>query len=96
MIDHEPLKRWRDGQATLIGNAAHATYPIEARGANQAIVDARILCVAMRNQGVTIQALDSYETIIRPTVNPITRANLARQGPDATMQIAEGSCDGVF
>ena len=50
----------------------------------------------MRNQGVTIQALDSYEAIIRPTVNAVTRANRVRQGLDAIMQMAEDSCDGDF
>ena len=48
----------------------------------------------MRKQGVTSHALDSYEAIIRPTVNAVTRANRARQGPDAIMQMAEDSCDG--
>ena len=50
----------------------------------------------MRNQDVTIQARNSYEAIIQPNVKAITRANRARQGPDATMQIAKDSCDWDF
>ena len=64
--------------------------------ATQAIVDTRVLGAAVRNQGVTVQALDSYETIIQPTVNAVTLANRARQGPDAIMEMAEDSCDADF
>ena len=80
----------------MIGDIAHATHPIGSSGESQAIVDTRILGAAVRNQGVTIQALDFCEAIIRPTVNAVTRAKRARQGRDAMLQIAEDSCDGNF
>ena len=96
MIDRKPLERWRDGRVTLIWDAAHATYHLGSSGASQAIVDTLVLGAAARNQGVNIQALDSYETIIRPTVNAFTLANRARQGPDAIMEMAEDSCDEDF
>ena len=96
MIDREPLEQWRHGRATLIGDAAHATYPVGSSGASQAIVDTRVLGAALRNHGATIEALDAYEAIIRPIVNQVTRANRARKGPDAIMQMAEDSCAGDF
>ena len=96
MIDREPLERWRDGQATLIGDAAHATYLVGSSGASQAIVDTLILGAAAWKQGITIQVLESNEAIIRPTVNAVTRANRAHQGPDAIVQMTEDCCDGDF
>ena len=80
----------------MIGDEAHATYPLGSSGASQAIVDTRVLGAAVRNQGVSIQALDSYEAVIRPTVNAVDRDSRLRQGPDAIMQMAEDNCDGDF
>ena len=77
VIDREPLEKWRDRRVTLIRDAAHATYPVGSSGASQAIVDTRVLGAAVRTQGVTIQALGSYEANVRPTVNAVTRANRA-------------------
>ena len=70
------------------------TYPVGSSGASQAIVDTRVLGAGVRTQGVAIQALDSYEANNQPTVNVVTLANRARQGPNAIMQMAEDICDG--
>jgi len=69
---------------------------VGSSGASQAIVDTRVLGAALRKHGATIEALDAYEAIIRPIVNQVTRANRARKGPDAIMQMAEDSCAGNF
>ena len=43
MVDRDPLDNWTQGGVTLLGDAAHATYPVGSNGATQAIVDARKL-----------------------------------------------------
>ena len=43
MVDRDPLPRWTEGRVTLLGDAAHAMYPIGSNGASQAILDARVL-----------------------------------------------------
>lgn len=43
MVDRDPLPRWTHGAVTLLGDAAHAMYPMGSNGATQSIVDARVL-----------------------------------------------------
>ena len=43
MVDRDPVERWTVGRVTLLGDAAHAMYPIGSNGASQAILDARVL-----------------------------------------------------
>lgn len=40
MSDRTPIDRWSYGRLTLLGDAAHAMYPIGSNGASQAIIDA--------------------------------------------------------
>ncbi|MEM9343342.1 MAG: flavin-dependent oxidoreductase [Pseudomonadota bacterium] len=96
MVDREPVDRWTDGRATLIGDAAHATYPVGSSGASQAILDARILGAKLRDHGVTPEAALAYEALVRPKANGVTLANRGRGGPDAIMQMAEDLCQGDF
>ena len=95
MVDREPMARWTDGRVTLMGDAAHATYPVGSNGASQAIIDARKLGAALRAHGVTPQALEAYEAEMRPRAEGILRANRGA-GPDAVMQMVEDRCGGVF
>ncbi|MGR3701523.1 MAG: flavin-dependent oxidoreductase [Paracoccaceae bacterium] len=95
MVDREPMARWTDGRVTLMGDAAHATYPVGSNGASQAIIDARKLGAALRDHGVTPAAFDAYEAEMRPRAEGILRANRGA-GPDAVMQMVEDRCGGTF
>lgn len=95
MVDRDPMAHWTDGRVTLMGDAAHATYPVGSNGASQAIIDARKLGAALRAYGVTREALQAYEVEMRPRAEGILRANRGA-GPDAVMQMVEDRCGGVF
>lgn len=95
MVDREPLASWTTGCVTLMGDAAHATYPVGSNGATQAIIDARKLGAALRTHGATRAALLAYEAEMRPRAEGILRANRGK-GPDAVMQMVEDLCGGVF
>ena len=56
MVDRDPLPRWRQGRATLVGDAAHPMYPIGSNGASQAILDARVLAACLSRIGDVEQA----------------------------------------
>lgn len=95
MVDREPLPSWTDGCVTLMGDAAHATFPVGSNGATQAIIDARKLGAAFRDHGITRTALLAYEAEMRPRAEGILRANRGK-GPDAVMQMVEDLCGGTF
>jgi 2-polyprenyl-6-methoxyphenol hydroxylase-like FAD-dependent oxidoreductase len=95
MVDREPLASWTEGCVTLMGDAAHATYPVGSNGASQAIIDARKLGAAFRAHGITRAALLAYEAEMRPRAEAILRANRGK-GPDAVMQMVEDRCGGDF
>ena len=95
MVDRDPLDKWSHGRVTLLGDAAHAMYPIGSNGATQGIVDARILVREMLEHGVGNQALETYEVERRPFTSKIVLANRGN-GPDQIMQIVEERCGGDF
>jgi 2-polyprenyl-6-methoxyphenol hydroxylase-like FAD-dependent oxidoreductase len=95
MVDREPLPGWTMGAVTLMGDAAHPTYPVGSNGASQAIIDARKLGAAIRAHGASRAALLAYEAEMRPRAEAILRANRGK-GPDAVMQMVEDRCGGVF
>lgn len=86
MVDREPLARWTQGRATLIGDAAHAMYPIGSNGASQAVVDAAVLAREIRRHGPAPAALLAYEAERRETVNALVLANRG-DGPDRILDI---------
>ncbi|WP_171103277.1 flavin-dependent oxidoreductase [Ruegeria sp. HKCCA6707] len=96
MVDLEPVDTWTDGAVTLIGDAAHATYPVGSSGASQAIIDARTLGAAIQDLGPGHAAALRYEQAVRPMANAVTHANRGSGGPDAIMQMAEDRCGGDF
>ncbi len=95
MVDRDPVPSWTEGAVTLMGDAAHATYPVGSSGASQAIIDARKLGAALRGHGMTREALLAYEAEMRPRAEAVIRANRG-SGPDAVMQMMEDRCGGVF
>ncbi|MFI8960728.1 FAD-dependent monooxygenase [Streptomyces sp. NPDC053493] len=87
MVDREPLDRWSHGRTTLIGDAAHAMYPIGSNGASQSIVDARALAHALARHPDPAEALRAYEAERRPVTTALQQAN-RRQGPEVVIDLA--------
>jgi 2-polyprenyl-6-methoxyphenol hydroxylase-like FAD-dependent oxidoreductase len=71
---------------TLLGDAAHAMYPIGSNGASQAILDARVLAREIQTHGVVPAALQAYEAERRPATARIVLANRGN-GPDQIMEV---------
>lgn len=86
MVDRDPLPSWTRGRVTLLGDAAHAMYPIGSNGASQCILDARHLARAIRDLGGTAAALKAYEDERREKVNALVLANRG-DGPDKILDI---------
>ena len=94
MVDRNPLPQWSFGPMSLLGDAAHAMYPIGSNGASQGIIDARILARELRDKGVGEDALQSYEDIRREAVNAVVLTNRG-DGPDKILDIvSERAPDG--
>ena len=86
MIDRDPVSTWQDGPVALLGDAAHAMYPTGSNGASQAIVDARVLGVAMIEHGVTPEALAAYD---QKLCGPISQVILRNRGALLSVSIAK-------
>ena len=95
MVDRDPIETWTDGCVTLIGDAAHATYPVGSSGGSQAVIDARKLGRAFLDQGVNVGALGQYEAEVLPVANKVIETNRG-SGPDAVLQLVEDRCGGQF
>jgi 2-polyprenyl-6-methoxyphenol hydroxylase-like FAD-dependent oxidoreductase len=95
MVDRDPVERWTEGRVTLLGDAAHAMYPIGSNGASQAILDARALATALRTQADPVAALKAYEAERLPPTAAIVRANRGN-GPEQCMQLAHERAPGGF
>ncbi|OEJ24941.1 hypothetical protein AS594_11045 [Streptomyces agglomeratus] len=95
MVDIDPLERWTYGRTTLIGDAAHAMYPIGSNGATQSIVDARALAHAMALHADPAEALAAYEAERRPAMTELQRAN-RRLGPEVVINLAHERAPGGF
>jgi len=95
MVDRDPLDRWTDGRVTLMGDAAHAAYPVGSNGAGSAIIDARRLGAAFLAHGLTSEALQDYEAALRPVTSAVTLANRTA-GPDKILDVIDERSGGVF
>jgi len=74
----EPMPRWSQGHATLLGDAAHPMVPFMAQGACMAIEDAIVLARALSEQpGDIPAALTRYEDARRDRTAAIQRGSLA-------------------
>ncbi|MFC8277033.1 FAD-dependent monooxygenase [Streptomyces sp. NPDC057271] len=87
MVDREPLTRWSHGRTTLIGDAAHAMYPVGSNGASQSILDARALAHSLALHHDPAEALAAYEAARRPVTTELQRAN-RRLGPEVVISMA--------
>lgn len=95
MSDRDPIPHWSFGRITLLGDAAHAMYPIGSNGASQAIIDAETLAkhlsplISSAAEEFLIEdALKAYEMERLPPTAKIVMANRAN-GPDHVLQMAE-------
>ncbi|MEU3459614.1 flavin-dependent oxidoreductase [Streptomyces sp. NPDC006733] len=95
MVDREPLVRWTFGGVTLIGDAAHAMYPIGSNGATQSIIDGRALAHAMAAHEDPARALLAYEAERRPPMTELQRSN-RRLGPEVVINMAHERAPGGF
>ena len=88
MVDRDPVAQWTFGRMSLLGDSAHAMYPIGSNGASQAILDARVLTRELVAHGPTPAALQAYEDERRPATAKIVLANRG-DGPDKVLDIVE-------
>lgn len=95
MVDRDPLSGWTVGRVTLMGDAAHPTFPVGSNGASQAIIDARVIGASLVSHGITPDALAAYEAEVRPVTTGVGLANRG-SGPDAILQQIEDLCGGQF
>ena len=95
MIDREPVPTWVDGNAVLLGDAAHVMYPTGSNGASQAIIDARVLGAAMLEHGVHSRALQAYDTQLCAEMSQLVLRNRGA-GPFGLLNLLDDRCGGVF
>lgn len=95
MIDRDPIPTWVDGPVALLGDAAHAMYPTGSNGASQAIVDARVLGVAMLEHGVTPAALAAYDAKLCGPISQVILRNRGA-GPFGLLNMVDERCGGTF
>jgi 2-polyprenyl-6-methoxyphenol hydroxylase-like FAD-dependent oxidoreductase len=95
MIDRDPVDTWVDGSVALMGDAAHAMYPTGSNGASQAIVDARVIGAAILANGLSPEALTSYDNQLCSKVSELVLRNRS-SGPFGMLDILNDRCGGVF
>ncbi|GIJ50365.1 flavin-dependent oxidoreductase [Virgisporangium aliadipatigenens] len=87
MVDREPLPRWSFGPVTLLGDAAHAMYPMGSNGATQSVLDARVLAAHLAGDPDVTRALRGYERERRPITTALQEAG-RRMGPEQVITLA--------
>lgn len=95
MVDRDPLDRWTHGRVSLMGDAAHAAYPVGSNGAGSAIIDARKLGRAFLDHGLGPAALQAYEDEMLPLTSKVILTNRVA-GPDQILDVVEERCGGRF
>lgn len=96
MVDQDPLPTWTRGRMTLLGDAAHPMVPRGSNGAGQAIIDARFLARELKQQGLTPEALQTYDQArVRETTQVVLTNR--KNPPDAILrEVYERSGDQPF
>ncbi|HAN08381.1 MAG TPA: flavin-dependent oxidoreductase [Acidimicrobiaceae bacterium] len=95
MIDRDPIDMWVDKRVGLVGDAAHAMYPVGSNGASQAIIDTRVLGAKFLEYGANNNALAAYEEQLLDPINELVLRNRGA-GPIGILGIIEERCGGVF
>ena len=75
MIDRDPISQWSFGRVSLLGDAAHAMYPIGANGTSQAILDARALADSLQETKDVVRSLQYYESRRLGPTTKVTEGN---------------------
>jgi 6-hydroxynicotinate 3-monooxygenase len=73
LVERDPLPRWSEGRATLLGDACHPMTPYMAQGATAAMEDAAILarCLAGVDSDGVAEAFRRYESTRLPRTSRI-------------------------
>ena len=92
VCDRDPIDRWCHGRVTLLGDAAHAMYPVGSNGASQAILDARALADALAgadaDAGGVAEALACYDRARNGPTAEIVYSN-RHGGPEGVIDAVE-------
>jgi 5-methylphenazine-1-carboxylate 1-monooxygenase len=88
MVDRDPVDNWTEGAVTLLGDAAHAMWPIGSNGASQAILDCQCMADQLSTSGNVAEAFAAYEDDRRPATAAIVLANRGN-AHDEILEIAE-------
>jgi 2-polyprenyl-6-methoxyphenol hydroxylase-like FAD-dependent oxidoreductase len=86
--DRDPLPRWSFGRVTLLGDDAHPMRPIGSQAGSQAVVDSRVLALALATADSIEGGLTAYERQRLPVMNEIILKN-REFGPSIIMDMAE-------
>ena len=91
VCDRDPIDRWSHGRVTLLGDAAHAMYPVGSNGASQAVLDAMRLADELADgaDDDVVAALRRYEDARRGPTAEIVHSN-RRGGPEGVIDAVEG------
>lgn len=71
LYDRDPLPRWVDGRAVLLGDACHPMLPFLAQGAVMAIEDAYVLARLVTQRETLPEALAAYEAERKPRTSRV-------------------------
>jgi salicylate hydroxylase len=79
LYDRDPLERWSQGRATLLGDSAHAMLPYLGQGAAMAIEDGCVLAAVIARQPDDLDAaLVAYERLRAPRTKGAVLASRER------------------
>src|SRR6185437_2243655 len=89
VCDRDPIDRWSHGRVTLLGDAAHAMYPVGSNGASQAVLDAMQLADELADGDDVVAALRRYEEARLGPTAEIVHSN-RKGGPEGVIDAVEG------
>jgi 2-polyprenyl-6-methoxyphenol hydroxylase-like FAD-dependent oxidoreductase/quercetin dioxygenase-like cupin family protein len=88
VCDRDPIDTWTQGRVTLLGDAAHAMYPVGSNGASQAILDARALVDSLEAAADVPEALARYQQARLGPTSEIVHSNRSG-GPEGVIDAVE-------